>query len=85
MGHQLITITQDKPLLTDHKLLLDNYLVHETTFNLVDRNKIMALYDLHISPDNIRLYYNRKIDLFLRALLFNRLSEIKNYYHENES
>lgn len=82
---QLVIITEDKPLLVAHKELFNNHLKYDTSFGLSDRKKLNQIYDQEVKANNIRLYYNRRIKTFLVALIFDRLSEIQDYYYKTDN
>lgn len=45
------------------------------------RKKFFKLYDMFISHKNIRLYFFRDLDLFILALVKDRLSDITDYFY----
>lgn len=69
---------KDHELIKIHKSLLVNKLDQENV-TLKSKNYILRYYDMVINTDNIRNYYNRHINVFLSALINNKLDKIANY------
>ena len=72
----------NKELVEIHKRCIKNYLIQKN-LKRTGRNKFFHLYDHYINENNIRIYYLRPIDLFVYALVTNRLDEIENYTHNH--
>ena len=62
-----------------HRSVLENHLLVNTQMNSVNRSKVLRLYEAEVRPTNIRSFYNVNISLFLTAMLFGRLEDIKKY------
>lgn len=67
----------NKELLDNHKLILEKFL--KVNLNQKRRRRVVffTLYDLLITEDNIRLFYNKPLRAFIPALINNRLDDIK--------
>lgn len=61
-----------------HKRVITTYLA-QNGLNTSKRNKFFVLYDKYISPDNILLYFNKPVHIFVKALVLNRLDKISDY------
>jgi len=70
---------KDQELVNLHKDVLLNYIKEHTQFGLSKKNRVLALYDEEINRDNIRVYYNRHIKIFLVALILDQLPLIAKY------
>lgn len=66
---------KDSDLVTLHRSLFESF-IKEHIHKLAIRKTVIKLYDATISTENIRLYYNRHIALFTKALVSNRLEDI---------
>lgn len=66
---------KDTELVTLHKTIFLKYIKTKVK-KLAIRNAITTLYDQNINKDNIRLYYNRRINIFTAALITGRLETI---------
>lgn len=74
-GHLTEKELKDTELVALHRSLFVSF-IKETVIKLEVRKTLEKLYDALISKDNIRLYYNRHIELFTKALVSNKLDEI---------
>jgi hypothetical protein len=66
---------KDSELVTLHKTIFLKFIKAKVT-NLTIRRAIEKLYDQNINKDNIRLYYNPRINIFTAALVTGRLQSI---------
>lgn len=79
----LIIITKHKSLVDSHRELFINFMNTQTTLTTNQKAGLKKIYDQNITPGNIKHYYNRKINIFLVALLFDKLDSIKDYFNKN--
>lgn len=79
-NHDLNPISSEKSLIKFHKGLIIKCIKDNTSWDLRKRNLILKIYDNEIDEENIRHYINANLILFLKALITDRLSEIKSYY-----
>ena len=68
----------DKELIELHKRCITTYLIQRALKSKYIK-KFMTIYDSEITPKNIRAFFHRPIDLFVRAIILNRLDEISQY------
>lgn len=68
-----------KDLIELHKRCL---LTHFTQRSLKakHRKRFFKLYDLYVTPTNIQYYFFRDLELFVYALVTDRLDEISDYF-----
>lgn len=69
----------NKQLIRDHRALFASHIKRSSNLNLEKRTMLLQRYDSQIKPKNIRAFYNRHMDLFTTALLFNCLDNIAQY------
>lgn len=69
----------DKELVELHKRCITSYLV-QRSIKLRTRKKLFKLYDIYINETNIREYFFRDLDVFINALVTDRLGNIRNYF-----
>lgn len=73
---------QEKDMVELHKRCVKNYLVqrspkHGKIKKLI--KKFFIVYDYYLGTENIRNYFFRPIDMFVRFLLLGKLEEIEDY------
>jgi uncharacterized hydantoinase/oxoprolinase family protein len=85
MEQSEITPVVDKDLLRAHKALLEEFMKNELHYHVARRNKIIRIYEAKVDENNIRIFYNRSIEIFLKALLLNKLNVIGNYFPKDYS
>lgn len=78
-------ILKDTELIANPRKVVQNYLNNNTTLTIGVRKQILKLYDNQINKDNIRYYLNRKIKVFILALVQDKLETIRNYYPKTEA
>lgn len=83
-NHDLNPVSSEKSLIRFHKGLITKCIKDNTSWNLQKRNQVLSIYDSEINEENIRLYINANLILFIKALLTDRLSEIKSYYLQEQ-
>lgn len=84
MGAQLTPKEiKDHELVTFHKELLENFMKTTLQWGVDRRKKIRKIYSSYISTENIRYFLNRPIDIFLKALLTQKLDSIANYHPQD--
>jgi hypothetical protein len=69
---------KDQELIEIHLALFTKF-VKEKIHSLRNRNIAIAFYQAKITTDNIRLYYNRRINIFAQALLTDDLKSIEKH------
>lgn len=69
---------QNHELLELHKRCITDYLIQKS-LKLSKRKKFFIIYDHYINDVNIKEYFFRPINLFVYALITNRLDEIQDY------
>ena len=80
--HSINPVKTDKELTRFHKSLISKFLTDYTPWDLQKRNIVLAYYDHRINENNIRQYINCKLDIFLNALLTEKLDLIQSYSTE---
>lgn len=65
-------------LIALHKRCLLNYLIQKD-LSAKNRRRFFKLYDYYITTANIREYFPKPLDLFVKLLVTDRLVEIKNF------
>ena len=78
--HNINPTKSETELIKFHRGLISKYLKDNTSLTFRKRNLILKLYDNEITQNNIRHYINANLTLFIKALISDRLSEIKSYY-----
>lgn len=73
---------KDQELITIHKSLFTS-LLNEHEVPLRDKQIAIKFYEIKVTIDNIRLFYNRHITIFASALLNDNLESI--YKHSSHS
>jgi hypothetical protein len=71
---------KDIELVRHHKEMLERFMKNELSWKKQRRDVIWRVYDKRITAENIRYYFNRDMRLFLKAMIFNKLPKIANYY-----
>jgi len=69
----------NQELLELHKRCITTHFAQRSV-KFKTKRKFFKLYDIYISYKNIRFYFFRDIELFIKALVQDRLSEIRDYY-----
>lgn len=84
----IVTRKDNLELTRQYREVIRNWMVNEKNMNYRQVNKVLAIFDLKIDHSNIRYYYSRHADLFLKALVMDKLDSIKNYnprgYYESK-
>lgn len=75
-----VIVKAHKELLELHKRVVLNYLTQYYGMKVKYRKKFFILYEMYISEDNIRFYFNRPIKMFVYALVTGTLDKIKDYF-----
>ena len=73
----------NQELLELHKRCLINHFV-QIEVKHGTRKKFFRLYDMYISHKNIREYFFRDLNVFINALVTNRLEVIRDYFNNNK-
>lgn len=68
-----------RELLELHKRCIVTYLTQKSV-KYRTQKKFLRLYDYYISEKNIDNYFHRPIKLFVKALVLDRLDDIKDYF-----
>lgn len=68
----------NRDLLKHHKLMLELHLKNVHNVTLKRRITFFKVYDHLVTEDNIQQLYFRSLDIFIKALLHNKLDEITN-------
>ena len=68
-----------KDLIELHKRCLVTYFA-QISFKARHRKKFFRLYDIYINTKNIQQYFFRDLELFIKALVQDRLEEISDYF-----
>ena len=71
-------IRTNKELVELHKRCITSYLVQQSV-KLKTRRKLFRLYDVYINHKNVRNYFFRDLDIFINALVTDRLDNISDY------
>lgn len=71
----------NQDLLELHKRCLTHHFIQEEVKHKT-RKKFFRLYDIYISHKNIRHFFFRDLDLFINALVTNRLDYISDYFQK---
>lgn len=69
---------QEKDMVELHKRCVKNYLV-QRSLKHGKIKKFFIIYDYYLGTENIRNYFFRSIDMFVRFLLLGKLEEIEDY------
>ena len=69
---------QEKDMVELHKRCVKNYLV-QRSLKHGKIKKFFIVYDYYLGTENIRNYFFRPIDMFVRFLLLGKLEEIEDY------
>lgn len=69
---------QEKDMVELHKRCVKNYLV-QRSLKHGKIKKFFIIYDYYLGTENIRNYFFRPIDMFVRFLLLGKLEEIEDY------
>ena len=69
---------QDKDMVALNQRSVKNYLV-QRSLNHGQIKKFLIRYDYYLGTENIRNYFFRPIDMFVRFLLLGKLEEIEDY------
>lgn len=72
-------------LVKHHKQMIDDLLKNKYKKKLNFRHKFFEIYDHFINEENILQFYHKGLELFISALLSNRLDEITDIIPQNES
>ena len=81
-NHSINPIKTDKELVRFHKQLITKFITDHTKCDFRKKRLILSYYDHRINENNIRNYINAKLDIFLQALLTEKLELIKSYSTE---
>lgn len=65
-------------LIALHKRCLLNYLIQKD-LSAKNRRRFFIVYDYYITTSNIREYFPKPLDLFVKLLILGRLEEIKDF------
>lgn len=68
----------NEELIDLHKRVILNYLISKDVGHLT-RKKFFHIYDFYIKSNNIRQYFHVKVDLFVYALITDKLKQIGYY------
>lgn len=68
----------NEELIDLHKRVLLNYLISKDV-NHNTRTKFFKIYDFYIKPNNIRQFFHVKVELFVYALITDKLDKIGYY------
>lgn len=71
---------KDLELVKQHQALLESFMKNELAWKLKRRRKIQEIYKQKIKENNIRFFFNRPLELFLKALITNKLDIIADYF-----
>lgn len=69
---------QEKDMIDLHKRCVKNYLIQRSLKHRKIK-KFFVVYDYYMGTENIRNYFFRPIDMFVRFLLLGKLEEIEDY------
>lgn len=72
-------LKQNKELLELHKRCVTDYLI-QRSLKLSLRKKFFRIYDYYIDEHNITEYFFRPINVFVYALITNKLGSIQDYF-----
>jgi hypothetical protein len=89
MKYQIISkkefLKQGKELLELHKRVIKTYLV-QNSLKHSKMKKFFIVYDHFIDERNIREYFFLSAPIFVRALILDRLEDVRNYFiKENQN
>lgn len=73
-------IKANQELLELHQRCITTYLIQYHNFRPRKIKMFNRLYEHYITHKNIRYYFHRPIPLFVKALVLDKLEDIKDYY-----